>query len=527
MFEVLRKIYLNSILYDKKISKTFQNSLEYKPSAYLLSSITKVKSKKYNINDFILDEVWTNKKLNQKQFKKLNNFFWILSLDLKSSNSSVQSIISNWIKINEKFNNKSWDFDTTSKRIISWLSNSKLTYNNCNDDYKIRFSHMVQKQALHLINHIENSKIYHDKLIGVAAIILVGLSFKNEKAFTLRGLEILKKILKNSLDNFGFPRSRSIKQSIFYLKYLILIREWFKESHSLIPEFIDENIFYLGQSYAFFWKNTQLDILFNGNNISNNKEFDHYINRLGYSFKNLNYEFCDYIILNNKKINLIMDAGSSPPKKVSNNYQAGALSFEFASNGKKVFTNSGYYSYKNLKLNELSKSSAVHNVLIIDDCSSCKFKKNSEDKLELKSNLKTVKKKITYEKNYWKINAAHDGYLKKYNLIYERDLEFYHENNRLVGTEKIQGKKLLPNLKFEIRFHLDPNTKVMKTQDNKSIMIELENEGWKFKCDNYKINIDNGLYFGKKNSYIENQNIFISGIINSQNNDIKWELIKI
>ena len=67
----------------------------------------------------------------------------------------------------------------------------------------------------------------------------------------------------------------------------------------------------------------------------------------------------------------------------------------------------------------------------------------------------------------------------------------------------------------------------MKTQDNKSIFIELEDEGWKFTCENYEINIDNGLYFGKKNTYTENQNIFISGITHSQNNYIKWELIKI
>ena len=54
----------------------------------------------------------------------------------------------------------------------------------------------------------------------------------------------------------------------------------------------------------------------------------------------------------------------------------------------------------------------------------------------------------------------------------------------------------------------------MKTQDNKSILIELGNEGWKFTCENYQIEIDNGLYFGKKNTYIENQNIFVSGITN-------------
>ena len=67
----------------------------------------------------------------------------------------------------------------------------------------------------------------------------------------------------------------------------------------------------------------------------------------------------------------------------------------------------------------------------------------------------------------------------------------------------------------------------MKTQDNKTILIQLDDEGWKFTCDNYDINIDNGLYFGNKNTYIENQNIFISGITNEKNINVKWELNKI
>ena len=67
----------------------------------------------------------------------------------------------------------------------------------------------------------------------------------------------------------------------------------------------------------------------------------------------------------------------------------------------------------------------------------------------------------------------------------------------------------------------------MKTQDNKSIFIELNNEGWKFTCDNYKFNIETGLYFGNKNSYTENQNICISGMTQNENQIIKWELVKI
>ena len=67
----------------------------------------------------------------------------------------------------------------------------------------------------------------------------------------------------------------------------------------------------------------------------------------------------------------------------------------------------------------------------------------------------------------------------------------------------------------------------MKTQDGKSIFIGLNNEGWKFTCANHKFNIETGLYFANKNSYTENQNIFISGMTQNEDQTIKWELVKI
>ena len=85
------------------------------------------------------------------------------------------------------------------------------------------------------------------------------------------------------------------------MKYFILIREWFKESQLNIPEHIDETIYYLGQGYAFTWQNIGTDIFFNGNNTSNNKNFDNYLKTLGYKFKNENYEFGGYLILKIKK----------------------------------------------------------------------------------------------------------------------------------------------------------------------------------------------------------------------------------
>ena len=127
----------------------------------------------------------------------------------------------------------------------------------------------------------------------------------------------------------------------------------------------------------------------------------------------------------------------------------------------------------------------------------------------------------------WKIWSS--GYLKKGKIKLKSGKvnQEFDSDALTLGMDKIIRKNKDKNVKFDIRFHLDPGSKVMKTQDNKSILIELEDEGWKFNCENYDINIDNGLYFGNKNLYSENQNILISGILGSQTESIKWEIKKI
>jgi uncharacterized heparinase superfamily protein len=522
----LKQFYQNSNFYDKKISKTKNISFNYKPSPYLLSSIVKYQKKKYKIEDFTLESIWQNN-LRYKEFEKLNNFFWFFSLDLKSSKKTTQSVINNWINENHQYNKKSWDFDITSKRIISWLSNHQLTYEDCEEEFKKKFNLSIQKQTNHLLYEIKNLSEVENKIVGCAAIILTGLSYKEENKYLANGLTLLKKIIKSSIDNQGFPKSRNIKQLIFYLKYFILIREWFKESQNLIPEYIDETIYYLGQSYAFIWQNINRDLLFNGNNISNNNEFDQYLKRFGYVFKNENKEIAGYAILKNKKIILTMDLGDSPNNNFSKFYQSGALSFEVFSNGKKLITNSGYFSNNQNKLNKLSKSTSLQSTLSIEDHSSCNYIKLDESNLIVDRGIQINKKNIVFEDNYWKLSGSHDGYLKKFKTIHEREIEFYPEQMKFIGFDRLLRKDDYEEIKFDIRFHLDPSSKAMKTLDNKSILIELEEEGWKFSCENFDINIDNGLYLGIKNSYKENQNICVSGISKNKSKVIKWEITKI
>ena len=85
-----RSLYLNSNIYDKKISSFNDVSLEYRPSPSLLDCLIKYDKKKIKIENYLVNEIWTNKNLVEKDYKNLNSFFWLFSLDLKSSKIDTQ-----------------------------------------------------------------------------------------------------------------------------------------------------------------------------------------------------------------------------------------------------------------------------------------------------------------------------------------------------------------------------------------------------------------------------------------------------
>ena len=517
-----RKFYLNSNLYDKKISSKLEKGLEYKPSLSILSCLVRYDKKKNNIEDFNVNSIWDIKREN----KKLNNFYWLFSIDLKSSKKITHSIIENWIDKNNKYSSQFWEIDTLSKRVISWIANYKLTYEEGNLDYKKKFNKLIFKQINHLINETKKSDDVFNKLLGCVAIILTGLSYKHHN-YSDFGLNLLNRIISTSFDKKYFPKTRSIRQLIFYLKYFILIRELLKESLNEIPEYLDEIIFYLGRAYNFICGSTKVNFLFNGNQNDNLDEFDKYLEINKYKFKHNSNEIGGYSILKDKNLIIAMDTGSAPEKKFSKEYQCGPLSIEIFYRGKKLITNCGYFENNNQKLNLISRTTAAQSTFILDDKSICLIKKNFDGLNLVERGFSTFDKNIVFEKNLWIIKSSHDSYLKEYGTIHQRTLEYFPENNKIVGKDRLIKKNNFISKKFEIRFHLMPNTKVTKLQDNTVILIELENSGWRFQSKSGPIDVETGLYFYNKNSFNENQNIFISGTTVKEDQEIKWEITKI
>ena len=77
----IRSVYLSSNIYNKKITPSIIGPLEYQPSTNLLDSLIKYDKKKINIENYSLNKIWDNMDLKEKDYKNLNSFFWLFSLN--------------------------------------------------------------------------------------------------------------------------------------------------------------------------------------------------------------------------------------------------------------------------------------------------------------------------------------------------------------------------------------------------------------------------------------------------------------
>ena len=128
------------------------------------------------------------------------------------------------------------------------------------------------------------------------------------------------------------------------------------------------------------------------------KEFDKYLNFYKYKFKEDINEVGGYIYLKNKKSSLIIDIGRAPEKKFSKDYQAGLFAFEFEYMGEKVITNSGYFQDYKHQLNIISKSSATHSTLVLNNTSTVSYERDKYGHMVVSKNFKILKKKLALKK---------------------------------------------------------------------------------------------------------------------------------
>ena len=531
-FLSIRNFYFKSKFYNKKLIGDVPSRIFYNPSTYLSASLTSTNKDFYKVENSSPELLWRTSIKEKLKFENLHSFLWLARLDRKNSKNITKLIIKSWNNNFFNYESNTWEMEITAKRVIAWISNTDITLEGSDKVYREEFFLSLIKQSNFLLKNLKNLFYNPTKIICCAAIILSGIAFKENDLNYKIGTKELEKIIKNFFDENGFPKSRNPEEVFVSLKYLILIREWFKEAQKPIPDFLNEIIIKCGNCYAILSSNNNQFPLFNGATEIDNKNYDHFLKTLKYKFDSKKNVVGDLILIKKKKFQLSMDCGDPPPSIFSKNYQAGCLSFELTANKQKIICNSGYGKYLSPKLKSLSRSTAAHSTLYLNDTSSCTFQKN-ESINKIYGNLllqkhKIIRKDLVEDKEFYYISASHNGYEKRFGYIHRRSIKISKKEDKIFGIDELKKTKNNSNsLIYFVRFHIYPDTKIVKTKAGNSVIISLSNgDGWILESKTNNLEIEKNIYLGNKNKISNNESISISGKINDETVSINWEIKK-
>ncbi len=533
-FLSIRNLYFKSNFYNRKLINSEPDRIFYNPSTYLSASLTTISNDFYKIKNSTPGLLWEISPKERIKFENLHSFLWLSKLDRKNSKTITKDIIKSWMDNFFNYHPYIWEMEITARRIIAWSSNTDITLENSDSIYKKRFFLCLIKQANFISKNLKNLFYEPSKIICCSGIILCGIMFKENYSNYKMGIKELEKSVKNFFDENGFPKSRNPEEVFICIKYLILIREWLKEAQKPVPDFLDETIAKCGSCYAMLSCSNKQFPLFNGATEINHGDYDIFLKNLKYKFTSKNNEISGLLKIKQKKLEFFIDCGNPPPSNFTKYYQAGSLAFELSSNKEKVICNSGYGKFFSPEIASLSRSTAAHSTLYINNTSSCTFQKNkSINKFygnSLLDKYKIIKKSYTEDKDFFSLSACHNGYEKKFGYVHTRSIKIPKKENKVFGEDELKKvKNITKSLIYTIRFHIYPNTKIVKTKAGNSVLISLQNgEGWLLESKTSNFEIEKNIFLGNKNKIINNESISISGNINAKDNIlIKWKIERI
>ena len=527
-FLSLKIFYFKSNFYNNKLITFIPTRIFYNPSSYLTASLTTTSSDFYKITNTAPSLLWKTIIKDKQKFENLHSFLWLTKLDRKNSKNITKEIIKSWVNNFFNYSPHIWEMEITAKRIIAWSSNTDITLENSDVKYKKNFFVSLIKQSNFLLKNLNTLFYDSSRIICCSAIILSGIIFEENELNYKIGIKELEKVIKNYFDKDGFPKSRNPEDLFICIKYLVLIREWLKESQRSIPNFLNEVIQKCGNCYSILSSTNKQFPLFNGATEINHKDYDVFLKNLKYKFDSKNHEVADLIKIKKRKIEFFIDCGNPPANSFARYYQAGCLAFELISNKQKIICNSGYGKYLSPKLTSLSRSTAAHSTLYINNTSSSLFQKNKFISKVYGNSLvqkhKITNKNYSEDKDQYKIAASHDGYEKKFGYIHTRSIQISKKEDKIFGHDELKKTKNYSNpMAYFIRFHIYPGIKIVKTKAGNSIIISLSNgEGWLLQSDTNNFEIEKNIFFGNKNRIINNESVSISGNIDKDLVSIKW-----
>ena len=455
--------------------------------------------------------------------RELHGFGWLRDLraaDSKISRQNARVLIDDWIKLCGSRHPVGWETPVVARRIMSWLSHSPFVLDEGDHDFYRRFLKSLAKQVAYLRRTINETHDGVERLQAALAIASACVSMAGQGRYARQAMRRLDTELARQILPVGGHISRNPGAMIEILADLLPVRQAFVMQGMELPKGMLQSVDRMMPLMRFFRHGDGAIAHFNGMGSTPN---DLIATIMGYDDARgappTNAPHAGYQRLVGGDATVLLETGKPPPPGLSLDAHAGCLSFEFSSGIHRLVVNCGVSGLSNSKWRQVSRSTAAHSTVSIGDTSSCRFLTSARFGKWLGNPIMSGPSNVSADRTdsatSSKVSASHDGYLREFQVVHERDLRLSADGTELSGIDKLLAKgPINPEHYYTIRFHIHPQIKA--SLHNKGSLVQLvcpDGETWEFDAPGAELHLEDSIYLSDVYGHRKTSQIIIYGMI--------------
>jgi uncharacterized heparinase superfamily protein len=225
---------------------------------------------------------------------------------------------------------------------------------------------------------------------------------------------------------------------------------------------------------------------------------------------------------------LIVDAAPPPIAKLVEGGCASTLAFEFSDGPTRLIVNCGGAREAVRQLPaafaEGLRTTAAHSTLTVGDSNSTAIHADGT----LGRGVAQVELSRQESDVASRIEASHDGYVRRWGFVHRRQLMLTGDGKELRGEDALlpQGRKRkLGVVPFALRFHLGDGVQASPTADGLAALLRLPGGAlWQFRCRGGTLTIEDSLWIDGEGQPIATQQLVVGGEAPAGGANISWAL---
>lgn len=469
----------------------------------------------------------------------LHGFGWLRHLrasDMTVARPHARMLISDWIAMQGRHGPIAWRPEVTARRIISWLSQTPMILDGCDHIFYRRFMRSLIGQVRHLRVGAANAPAGMPRLQIMIAVSAAALSMAGNERLARQAARWLDAELGRQILPDGGHVSRSPAAALELLADLLPLRQTFTARGMQPSRALLAAVDRMMPMLRFFRHGDGSFGRFNG---TGDTPFDLIATVLAYDDARgqpvLNAPHSGYQRMAAGQTTVLVDTGPPPPIAVSAEAHAGCLSFELSVGRQPLIVNCGRPRPVDQKHRRVSRTTAAHSTVTLNDASSCRFLTRPGLSARLGEVILTGPSGVSVERGQEDggtvVRASHDGYVERFGMVHERRLKLSATGDRLEGTDTFLTEYGQPIGRrgrdtFAIRFHLHPTVTARRAESGRGVELELaDGEIWVFES-NPEPGLEESVMFSEVHGIRRTEQVVITGRPQQQPS-VSWRLRRV